>query len=179
MHGVTTYMHDMLASLLENRPTDPIDFISDYFDHVVQGDASDPLQRCCRYIRLSKPNAGPFMDNLAAAYAILDLHHGLTTTRLTDLIRYLCKDLPFEVVTSVLYIVESSPADRVAFSNFVATIRAVLMYEEFVTQAEGVFRACVSDSMSGMSTRVFLALVKQTQSLMDPAHSGQMNDQQS
>jgi hypothetical protein len=31
------------------------------------------------------------MDNLAAAYAILDLHHGLTTSRLAELIRYLCR----------------------------------------------------------------------------------------
>jgi hypothetical protein len=91
------------------------------------------------------------------------------------------RDLPFEVVTSVLYIVESSPTDRVTFADFVATIRAALcvlpiwrpnrriapctfccllspvcmhrMYGEFIARAETVFRACVCDSMSGMSTR--------------------------
>ena len=38
----------------------------------------------------------------------------------------LSRDLPFEVVTSVLYIVDSSAADRVSFAEFVATIRAAL-----------------------------------------------------
>lgn len=125
-HSVTLIMHDLLAVLLENRPADPIDFISDYFDHVAQGDAGDPIERCCRYIRLSKPGARPctmctrrvshacqhsgdgdtvrnaqpwrcrsgaksFMDNLAAAYATLDLHHGLTTNRLAELIRHMCR----------------------------------------------------------------------------------------
>jgi hypothetical protein len=54
-HSVTLLMHDLLAVLLENRPAEPIDFISDYFDHVVQGDGGEPIERCCRYIRLSKP----------------------------------------------------------------------------------------------------------------------------
>ena len=54
-HSVTLIMHDLLAVLLENRPADPIDFISDYFDHIAQGDAGDPIERCCRYIQLSKP----------------------------------------------------------------------------------------------------------------------------
>ena len=35
--------------------------------------------------------AKPFMDNLAAAYATLDLHQGLTTTRLAELVRHLCR----------------------------------------------------------------------------------------
>lgn len=36
------------------------------------------------------------------------------------------RDVPFEVVTSVLYIVDSSPTDRVSFADFVATIRVAL-----------------------------------------------------
>ena len=172
-HGVTRYLHDMLAVLLENRPSDPIDFISDYFDHVVQGDGGDPLQRCCRYIRLSKPGTRPFMDNLAAAYATLDLHQGLSAARLSELVRLLCRAMPFEVLSSVLFLVEAGGAtsERVPFAEFVATIRVALMYEEFVRQAEVVFRACVAETSAGMSTRVFLALVKQAQALMDPAHS--------
>jgi|EP01044_Picomonas_judraskeda_P013054 hypothetical protein len=58
-HSVTLIMHDMLAVLLENRPADPIDFISDYFDHVAQADGVDPIARSCRYIRLSKPGQWP------------------------------------------------------------------------------------------------------------------------
>ena len=58
-HSVTLIMHDMLAVLLENRPADPIDFISDYFDHVAQADRDDPIARSCRYIRLSKPGEWP------------------------------------------------------------------------------------------------------------------------
>lgn len=54
-HSVTLIMHDLLAVLLENRPADPIDFISDYFANVAQKHGGEPIERCCRYIRLSNP----------------------------------------------------------------------------------------------------------------------------
>ena len=54
-NSVTLIMHDLLAVLLENRPADPIEFISDYFDHVAQDDGGNPIERACRYIQLSKP----------------------------------------------------------------------------------------------------------------------------
>ena len=106
IHGVTACLTDMLGSMLENRPADPIVFISEYLDHASVGD-TNPMQRCYRYVRLSNPASPAFMDNLAAGYAAVDLHLGLTGSRLADLVRMLCSELPFEAVSSVLQLVNT------------------------------------------------------------------------
>ena len=72
--GVTAYMKDCVTLLLENRPDEPLTFMSDYFRTVTQ--PSSPLLRAYRYIRLAPLDRPAFVDNLVAAYATLDAQRG-------------------------------------------------------------------------------------------------------
>jgi hypothetical protein len=172
-HGVTACLTDMLGSMLENRPADPIVFISEYLDHASVGDIN-PMRRCYRYVRLSNPASPAFMDNLAAGYAAVDLHLGLTGSRLADLVRMLCSELPFEAVSSVLQLVNTTGTaadDRVSFADFVAVVSFALAYNDLAGKGRRVFKACVADTTDGMSTRAFLAIIRQVQAIMEP-HTG-------
>ena len=61
-YGLSAYFKDVMTLVLENRPHDPIDFITEYYRNCAQG--SSYLHRSYRYIRLTERNNDVFMDNL-------------------------------------------------------------------------------------------------------------------
>ena len=86
-YGVTAYMKDVVTLLLENRPSQPIAFISKYFRTVTQG--SSPLLRAYRYIRLAGPTQAAFIDNVVSAYVALDTRRGTSGVTGAELLRLL------------------------------------------------------------------------------------------
>eukprot|EP00161_Ancyromonas_sigmoides_P004648 TRINITY_DN1475_c0_g1_i2.p1 TRINITY_DN1475_c0_g1~~TRINITY_DN1475_c0_g1_i2.p1 ORF type:complete len:301 (-),score=59.43 TRINITY_DN1475_c0_g1_i2:44-946(-) len=73
-HGISPYLRDCLALLLENRPSDPLFFLAEYFSGVVDG--SSALSRALRFLRLARPAQGAWGDNVAMAFAALDGRKG-------------------------------------------------------------------------------------------------------
>ncbi len=51
--GVTAYVRDVLAQLLQARPADPVDFIAEYFANAVHG--VPPVTRALRLLRALPP----------------------------------------------------------------------------------------------------------------------------
>ena len=164
-HGVNTCLQEMVGAMLENRPADPVVFAADYLEHAaaLAGRAGgDPMERCYRYIRLAVPGSPSFMDNLAAGYAAVDLQLGLNGFRLAELVRRLCKGLPFEAFGTVLGRLragqwgrrlangaEALPGpdgggelERVEFGQFVEAVELTLAYHQFVLKARAVHKVC-------------------------------------
>lgn len=148
--GVSAYLKDVVTLLLENRPSSPIPFIADYFQHVVQG--SSPLMRAHRYIRLCERSSEAFMDNLVAAYMALDPSAKtlsgsslqpphVTVAAYSRLVQLLSADLPVDVAFVVLAALGPGKReqDEVSFAQFVAGIEACLHYEDFFEEAELLF----------------------------------------
>lgn len=77
---VTPYLKDAITLLLENRPPNPIAFLSDYFQNVTQG--SSRIVRSYRYIRLTKRSRQAFLDNLVSAYNSIESVPSLGVTTL-------------------------------------------------------------------------------------------------
>ena len=139
--NVTAYLKDVITLLLENRPSQPVVFISDYFKNVVQG--TSPMIRSYRYIKLTKINRISFWDNLVAAYATLDDRKcggvGVTGADMKRLLHLLCVDFPPEIIISVLNILDRTETCVIPFNQFAAGIYACIMYEDFFAYVERLF----------------------------------------
>ena len=142
-HGVTAYMKDVVTLLLENRPPNPIAFIAKYFQTVTQG--SSPLLRAYRYIQLTPPTHGAFVDNLVAAYATLDGRRGashVTGADLVRLLRLLCVDCPVDVSGPLLILLDRTESEPISIDDFSAAVRAGLWYDRFFARVRALFSAC-------------------------------------
>jgi Ca2+-binding EF-hand superfamily protein len=138
--GVSTTLKDLVTSLIENRPSNPIHFISDY----LKTSSTSGVLKSYKQLKLSKYDRKCFMDNLVSAYMNLDnkrggLSSGITGIDYMKILKMICLDFPQEVVDEVLAVVGKRDTDIVCFEEFSAGIHAVLMYEEFFAEAEELF----------------------------------------
>ena len=130
MLGLTAYMKDVVALLLENRPEDPVAFVAEYFQNASRG--NPPLSRSYNWIRLSDRSRMSFMDNLVTAYNTLDSSTGapgLTGKQFNKLLKSLCVDFPVDVVQGIMMLLGKGSSDIVDFPAFYAGVNACLLYE--------------------------------------------------
>ena len=139
-YGLSAYFKDVMTLVLENRPHDPIDFITEYYRNCAQG--SSYLHRSYRYIRLTERNNDVFMDNLYMSYKSLSRRKGsigATGEEMSKLLTLLCHDFPPDVSSNILRRLGRRAADVVTFEEFALATKACLLYEEFFEIAEEVF----------------------------------------
>ena len=86
-YGLTAYFKDVMTLVLENRPNDPLEFITEYYRNCAEG--SSYLHRSYRYIRLTERNKEVFMDNLYMAYKSLSRRKGSIGTTGEELTKLL------------------------------------------------------------------------------------------
>lgn len=138
--GVSNTLKDLVTALLENRPQNPIQFISEY----LKISSASGVLKSYKLIKLSKYNRRCFMDNLVSAYINLDNKRGVSGQGITGIdymkiLKMICLDFPCEIVEEVLAILGKRDTDIVSFEDFSAGINAILMYEEFFCEAEEIF----------------------------------------
>eukprot|EP00238_Polyblepharides_amylifera_P009061 CAMPEP_0196586642 /NCGR_PEP_ID=MMETSP1081-20130531/55066_1 /TAXON_ID=36882 /ORGANISM="Pyramimonas amylifera, Strain CCMP720" /LENGTH=240 /DNA_ID=CAMNT_0041908593 /DNA_START=53 /DNA_END=773 /DNA_ORIENTATION=- len=137
---VTVYMKDALTIMLENRPQNPLVFLADYFHMVTQ--VKNPVNRAYRYIKLSPQDRAVFMDNLVAAFTMLESDGGsagLTGEEYMKLLQHICADFPEETVRILFQILGKADKERVGFQDFLGGIKACMYFEEFLGEAEDLF----------------------------------------
>ena len=121
--GVTAYMKDCVTLLLENRPDQPLTFMSDYFRTVTQ--PTSPLLRAFRYIKLAPLGRPSCNDNIVAAYQTLNAQRGTSGVMGGELLRLLallCCDYPIDVSHAILAACGTREADSVSYSTFSAAV---------------------------------------------------------
>jgi Ca2+-binding EF-hand superfamily protein len=140
--GVSTVLKDIVTSLIENRPLNPVQFISEYLK--TTSAACTGVLKSYKLIKLCKSAQKSFMDNLVSAFMNLDAkkggnNQGITGTDYMKIIKMICLDFPFEVVDEVLSLLGKRDTDLVLFEEFVAGVNAVLLYEDFFAEVEDLF----------------------------------------
>lgn len=160
--GVSNTLKDLVTSLIENRPSNPIYYISEY----LKISSSSGVLKSYKLIKLSKYDRKCFMDNLVSAYMNLDnkrggLSSGITGVDYMKILKMICFDFPQEIVDEVLAIIGKRDTDIISFEEFSAGINAVLMYEEFFAEAEELF-SFLDVAKSGMveTSKLFAAFKK-------------------
>ncbi|KAK3261529.1 hypothetical protein CYMTET_29566, partial [Cymbomonas tetramitiformis] len=158
--GLTSYLKDALTIMLESRPTDPMHFLTEYFHMVANG--ASPSHRAYRYLRLCPQDRNMFMDNLAAAYTLLDAEGGsvgMTGKEYMMLLRQLCADFPEVIVQILFQVLGKSETETVTFQDFSGGIRACMTYEEFLEEAENLFYDHTDGSSGTLSKQVLKKLI--------------------
>ena len=138
--GVSAVLKDLVTALLENRPSNPVFFISEY----LKTSSYTGILKSYKILKLSKPAHKSFMDKMVAAYMNLDSkkggnNQGITGLEYVKLLKMICLDFPTEIVDEVLAVLGKRDTDLVPFEEFVAGINAILLYEDFFAEAETVF----------------------------------------
>lgn len=124
--GLTAYLSDALTLMLENQPAAPIAFLAQYFRQVNK--PCTPLERAYRCIQLADPETEAFVDNLVAAFHMLESQHsarGITGKELVRLLRSLCADCFLDVSQSILVLLSKTEADVVGLSDFISAVSLV------------------------------------------------------
>mmetsp|Transcript_29652 Transcript_29652/g.64720 ORF Transcript_29652/g.64720 Transcript_29652/m.64720 type:complete len:238 (-) Transcript_29652:2187-2900(-) len=140
--GLTLYLKDALTIMLENRPEDPLLFLHEYFQMVTRG--KNLVDRAYRYLRLSPKERVVFMDNLVAAFSLLEStggSAGFTGREYMKVLKLLCSDFPPEIVHILFQVLGRGDNDSVGFEDFVGGIKTCLLFEEFLEEAEELFHA--------------------------------------
>mmetsp|Transcript_17009 Transcript_17009/g.28689 ORF Transcript_17009/g.28689 Transcript_17009/m.28689 type:complete len:239 (-) Transcript_17009:636-1352(-) len=138
--GLTLYLKDALTIMLENRPEDPLHFLHEYFQMVTRG--KNPVDRAYRYLRLSPKDRVVFMDNLVAAFSLLEStggSAGFTGREYMKVLKLLCSDFPPEIVHLLFQVLGRGDTDSIGFEDFVGGIKTCLLFEEFLEEAEDLF----------------------------------------
>ena len=93
--GVSNTLKDLVTSLIENRPSNPIYYISEY----LKISSSSGVLKSYKLIKLSKYDRKCFMDNLVSAYMNLDIKRGGLSSGITGvdymkILKMICFDFP-------------------------------------------------------------------------------------
>ena len=139
-YGVTAYLQDAMTLVLENRPQDPILFISEYFRHAVQG--SSYVHRSFQYLRQTELHRQAFMDNAAASYHSLMRRKGsigVSGEELGQMLKLLTHDFPTDLLSDVLVVLSPERAAVVSFDQFVSAVSCCMLYEEVLEVASTAF----------------------------------------
>ena len=139
-YGLTSYFQDVMTLVLENRPQDPLEFITEYYRNCAEG--SSYLHRSYRYIRLTEQSQDVFMDNMYMAYKSLSRRKGsigTTGQELTKLLSLLCHDFPSDVSASILRRLGKRDSDVVSFEEFALATKTCLLYEDFFELSDSIF----------------------------------------
>lgn len=160
--GVTNVLRDLMTVLLENRPGNPVQFISEYLKTSAQ--SCTGILKSYKLIKLSNEEHESFMDNLVAAYMNLDAkrggnNSGLTGSEYMKLIKMLCLDFPIEIIDEILGILGKRESDIVVFEEFLAGVQCVLLYEDFLIEAETIFRYLDRENQGRVSSQVFFKAI--------------------
>ena len=109
------------------------------------------------------------MDNLAAAYNVLDHkvaakggRSGISASEYIKLVKSLCRDFPEETLDSVLSILDIREQEVISFEEFAAGINTCLYYSDFLEHAEDMYLKCLGGvEDSTVSTQKYLELIRQ------------------
>jgi hypothetical protein len=133
-------MADMMTVMLENRPAQPVRFMAEYFDNVVN--PGTPLEKAYRYLRLTRRASDTFLDNLARAFSELEAasNIGVRGRAVNELLGLMARDLPFGTGPRVLAAVRVPGQAFVVYEDFAQSIDGFLLREELLAHALALFR---------------------------------------
>ena len=147
--ALSPYVADVLTTLLENRPADPLQFLAEYFEQANAANGASAgaaaLQKCRRYIVLAPPGTPSHMDNLAAAYATLEMQAGTSRVRVAELCAVLTEGPELDGAARGVAeerVLATLPPGRVAFAQFAACVKLCLRQCALAKAARAAHAAC-------------------------------------
>jgi hypothetical protein len=132
----------VLRVILLNRPDDPVAYLSEHFDEIING--VSPVTKAYRQLRAVGFADARFVDLLWPIFTSLaterkeSRQRGFVGTDFMQLLGMLCSDLSPQAADTLKQKFETRPHAHVRFQTFAAGVITCLLYTEFIHRAEQV-----------------------------------------
>ncbi|XP_076459724.1 tubulin polyglutamylase complex subunit 1-like [Babylonia areolata] len=142
--GVNSAIRDVIGKMITNRPEDPVTFLADYFEALVE-EQSSLVQRALRIITMTHHSRPVFEVNVRDAYTLLSKHKvskklkGVNGAIYTELLQALCKVLPSTVTIKLVKKLECFDYEAVPFDVFRSSVFTCCVLREYAAVAEQLF----------------------------------------
>eukprot|EP00062_Callorhinchus_milii_P013685 gi/632962033/ref/XP_007897087.1/ PREDICTED: LOW QUALITY PROTEIN: tubulin polyglutamylase complex subunit 1 [Callorhinchus milii] len=155
--GVGDVVRDALLRVLENRPEDPLSFLSEYFGNLTAaaeeredplsrgtGEQQEQITRALKQLQLCHYDRPAFNNNLAVAYQILSCpvqkrkKSGLTGEAYTQLLKQICEDKTTPS-SSLIQKLQCRAYEAVPFNVFRHGTLTCFIFLHFLKISEGLF----------------------------------------
>ena len=142
--NASLYIRDVLTKIVENRPDNPVGFLADYFQNL--GAQKGSVSRACQQIRLTSHSKPAFHNNVVLAYEILGESRnpptrGIDGKLYTELVTELVTGLRQVIREKLLKKIHCRDHEVVVFDVFRSSVLACVILEEFLAEAESLFKA--------------------------------------
>ena len=168
-HSITYYLRDVTTLLLRCRDERPLEFISDYFNEVLNG--THVLLRDYSFVSRCAHDRWAFVQSIREALADLDQELPASASVLTQLLRLVCPDFPLDVATDACRLCGDEQASH-PLGRLLHTTCVRICFADFLRRAADVFRSCDPHGRNRVERSVVgLALRNSAQSLGSSSES--------
>lgn len=142
--NVSAVLRDVLGKVIVNRPDDPVMFLADYFDALVEEQTS-LIQRALRIITMTHHSRPVFEMNVRDSFDLLCNHKehkklkGVNGGVYTELLQELSKPLPSSVTIKLLRKLECYDYEAVPYDVYYSSVFTCCVLREFANIAEQLF----------------------------------------
>jgi len=156
-HNIHVYLRDVVQLLLKARDERPLEFISEYFNTVLNG--THVLLREYSYVNSCARNRWDFIKSVWEAFAELPAELEVTPVEMTELIQLLCPDFPFELVSHAALLC----GDRAqhAFGVLMHAFCVRFYFAEFLERTAEVFCTCDTRACGQVNRNVLCLTLRQ------------------
>nr|XP_039252068.1 tubulin polyglutamylase complex subunit 1-like [Styela clava] len=150
--SVRQQMKDALLKLVENRPEDPLLFLSNFFDTVSSENRADRISHAARTLKLSHHSSPAFNNNVILAYDILSAPKNPSSKKLTnkrsgmsgaiheEFIKFICSDVPDELKENLVDKVCCKWNEMVPYEVFKYSVTVAYVLIDFIELSEDLFK---------------------------------------
>ena len=162
---LSVYFEDVVSMLLSKQPSDPIQFISDYFQSIKNG--SNTIKRQYSYIKSTTVNRRGFI-RIFQETIIGDINKVLSVFDIHALVELLCSDFPLDVIVQSCLIAchetiqpgsDLKSIDflqhQLSIQDFLDVFKVAFVYEEFFQHCKDLLK----NSWYSMKNRTFTSEV--------------------
>lgn len=158
-HHLPLYLNDVVTLLLRLRPAQPLEFIANYFEEVLNG--THVLLRDFEFISQCPRNRWAFILVIQDSFASLGSTQEVAGADLLQLLRLFCPDFPLELVLDACKLCGDSRGSY-ELSELLHCWRARFYYAEFLERTAEVFQTCDTRATGLVNRNVLCMTLRQT-----------------
>lgn len=158
-HHLPLYLNDVVTLLLRLRPAQPLEFIANYFEEVLNG--THVLLRDFNFISQCPRNRWAFILVIQDSFASLGSTQEVSGADLLQLLRLFCPDFPLELVLDACKLCGDSRGSF-ELSELLHCWRARFYYAEFLERTAEVFQTCDTRATGCVNRNVLCMTLRQT-----------------
>lgn len=149
--GVTKQIKEATIKLIENRPNEPMLFLSEFFDNFCSTEQNDKINSATQVLKLSHFSQPTFQTNLMIAYDLLSApknpnskkvaytRRGLLGMVFNDAIKEIIKHLHEKIQEAIVEKINARPNEMITFDVFKYGMNVCYIIQDFVATSQKLY----------------------------------------